>query len=97
MLDKLIKNDEITFNPEGEGRKSKFKLDSSKTPKAIDLIPQDGPGKGKVAAGIYSLEKGQLKLCVHNFGGDLTQRPKEFKTQSGDGLGIIVLERVDRK
>jgi uncharacterized protein (TIGR03067 family) len=93
----LIKDDEITYNPDGENQKSKFKLDSSKTPKEIDLIPRDGPGKGKLAAGIYSLKKGQLRLCVHNFGGELAERPKEFKTQAGDGLGIIVLERADRK
>jgi uncharacterized protein (TIGR03067 family) len=92
----LIKDDEITFNPRGEGRKSKFKSDPSKTPKAMDLIPQDGPGKGKGVAGIYSLENGQLRLCVRNFGGDPTERPKEFKTQVGDGLSVMTLERVGK-
>src|SRR5262249_34971013 len=63
-----IKGDEITINPDGENRKSKFKLDPSKSPKAIDLVPQDGPEKGATVAGIYALEKGQLRLCVPNYG-----------------------------
>jgi uncharacterized protein (TIGR03067 family) len=89
----VIKGDEITVNPEGEVRKSKFKLDPSQSPRAIDLIPQDGPDKGKTVKGIYSLEKGRLRICTPNYGGDIGQRPKEFKTQAGDGLALIVLER----
>jgi len=80
--------------PEGEGRKVKFKLDSSKTPKAIDLIAIDGSDQGKIATGIYALKNRQLKLCVNLFGKDTTQRPTEFKTQAGDGVGFATLERV---
>jgi uncharacterized protein (TIGR03067 family) len=83
--------------PEGEGRKVKFKLDSSKTPNAIDLIAIDGSDKGKTAAGIYSLNDGRFRLCVNLFGKDTTQRPTEFKTQAGDGVGFITLERAKRK
>ncbi len=49
-----------------------------------------------MAAGIYSLENGQLKLAVHNFGGDPAERPKEFKSQEGDGIGIVTLKRAKR-
>ncbi len=97
-LQVVFKGDLVyAVKPEGDGRKVKFKLDSSKTPKTIDLIAIDESDKGKIAAGIYSLENGRLRLCVNLFGKDTTQRPTEFKTQSGDGVGFVTLERAKRK
>ena len=94
----VFKGDQVfAVKPEGEGRKVKFKLDSSKTPKTIDLIAIDESDKGKIATGIYSLENGRLRLCVNLFGKDTTKRPTEFKTQSGDGVGFATLERAKRK
>ena len=94
----VFKGDEVfAVKPEGEGRKVKFKLDPSKTPKTIDLIAIDGSDKGKIAAGIYSLKHGKLRVCVNLFGKDTTQRPTEFKTQSGDGVGFVTLERAKGK
>ena len=86
----IVKGDEILLGD----RKVKFKLDPGKSPRAIDLIPQDGPDKGKTIYGIYALNKGQLKICAPNFGGDLNKRPTDFKTTSGDGLGLLTLERA---
>lgn len=80
---------------EGKERKSKFTLDPSKSPKQIDITPLEGPDKGQTAACIYSLENGQLKLCMPYFK-DLGTRPKEFKTQAGDGRMLFVLKRVKR-
>jgi uncharacterized protein (TIGR03067 family) len=87
----------FTVKPEGEGRKVKFKLDSSKTPNTIDLIAIDRSDRGKVAAGIYALKDGRLRVCVNLFGKDTTQRPTEFKTQAGDGTGFVTLERAKRE
>jgi uncharacterized protein (TIGR03067 family) len=96
---KIVFKGDVVFavKPEGEGRKVKFKLDSSKTPNAIDLIAIDGPDEGKVATGIYELQNGQLKLCINLFGKDTTQRPTEFKTQPGNGVCFAVLERAKSK
>jgi uncharacterized protein (TIGR03067 family) len=61
-----------------------FKLDSSKTPKTIDMTitkmesANDEKYKGKTAQGIYELTKGQLKWCSAEPGSG--QRPKEFAT-----------------
>jgi uncharacterized protein (TIGR03067 family) len=94
----VIKGDELFgVKPSGEDPKNKFKLDSSKTPKTIDLTPIDGPNKGKTFAGIYSLKDGQLRLCINIFGKDITQRPTEFKTQAGDGVAFVTLERAKPK
>ncbi len=90
----IFQNDEVwVVKPSGSDPKLKFKLDSGKSPKTIDLIVQEGKDKGKVAPGIYAFANGQLRLCINIFG-DLTYRPKEFKTQDKDGVGFAVLERV---
>ncbi len=90
----VIKGDRLEIKPDGENRKTTFKIDASKFPKTIDLTVADGPNKGKVARGIYSLEGGQLKLCINLFGKDQTQLPTEFKTQSGDGFGFATFRRA---
>lgn len=82
--------------PTSSDPKLKFKLDPGKKPKTIDLIVQEEKDKGKVAPGIYALENGKLRLCINIFG-DLTIRPKEFKTQDHDGTGYVILERVKAK
>ncbi len=87
----VFKGNELITNPEGKEQRSKFKLNPSKSPKAIDFI--DWGAKGKTVAAIYSLENGQLKLCMPEFK-DLDKRPKEFKTQADDGLIMVVLKRV---
>ena len=90
----VFKGDEIfAVTPKGEQPKNKFKLDSSKTPKTIDVIPIDGQDKGTIHAGIYSLKKGRLTLCINIFGKDPALRPTEFKTKANDGVGLITLER----
>jgi uncharacterized protein (TIGR03067 family) len=96
-LQLVINGDDLAIKPEGEGRRCKFAFDSGKTPKTIDLIPLDGSGKGKTFAGIYSLQNGKLRICINIFGKDPGQRPKEFKTQAGDGIGFATLERVKQK
>jgi RNA polymerase sigma factor (sigma-70 family) len=58
----VIKGDKFTVNPDGEKKGATFKLDPTQKPKAIDVMPQDSPDKGKTMAGIYSLEGDTLKL-----------------------------------
>jgi len=92
----VFKGDEIfAVKPQGEDPRSKFKVDSSKTPKTIDLRPV--AEKDKIVAGIYSLKDGQLKLCINIFGQDTTKRPTEFKTHEGDGIAFAVLKRANKK
>src|SRR5207249_8039647 len=74
-----------------------FRLDPTKSPKAIDMTWLDGHLKGQALAGIYSLEKGQLWLCYAPLSKDSSNRPAEFKTRKGDGLTLVVLERVKAK
>ncbi len=93
----IIKGDEIWLEkPTGVDPKLKYKLDPTKKPKTIDLTVQEGKDKGKVVLGIYSLEKGQLRLCINTFG-DPSFRPKEFKTHDKDGVGFATLKRIKAK
>ena len=92
----VIKGDELfAVKPEGEDQKCKFKLGTSETLNTIDVIPIDGQDKGTIHAGIYSLKKERLTLCLNIFGKDPALRPTEFKTRAGDGVGFAILERAN--
>ena len=93
----LIKADKLEIKPDGKGRKTTFRLDSSRTPKTIDLTPLDGDRKGRHYTGIYSLQEGTLRLCVNIWGKDPAQRPTQFKTQTGDGYVLLLLRRAQPK
>jgi uncharacterized protein (TIGR03067 family) len=93
----VVKQDELwVVKSSGPDPKLKFRLDSQKSPKTIDLIGQEGNDKEKVVLGIYSLEKGQLRLCINLFGTP-SYRPVEFKTREGDGVGFAILDREKAK
>ena len=95
---KFIFQGDLVFSPKtnGEDPKVKFRLDTSKNPHTIDVIPTEEKAPTKLATGIFALEDGKLKLCVNLYGKDTTKRPTEFKTYPGDGTGIgyVILERV---
>ncbi len=74
--------------------KSSLKLDSSKTPKQIDLVVSEGPQKGKTMQGIFKFEKDRLVICLRGLEAAKKGRPKEFMTEADSSLGMITLERV---
>jgi uncharacterized protein (TIGR03067 family) len=92
-LQVVITSDKLEIKPDGEGRKTTFKLNSSGTPKTIDLTPLDGDRKGTIVPGIYSLQDGQLKLCINIWGKDPSQRPTAFQAQEGDGFVFVTFQR----
>jgi uncharacterized protein (TIGR03067 family) len=62
-----------------------FKIDPSKKPKVMDLMPEDGQYKGKTLLGIYELDGDTLKICFAEPGKD---RPTEFSSKNGCVLAI---------
>jgi uncharacterized protein (TIGR03067 family) len=68
-----------------QSMKTKFKLDQSAKPKAIDL----GEDDKKMTLGIYAIEKDSLQLCLNSSG----KRPSEFKTAKGDKTNLFTLKR----
>ena len=92
------KDDTVTFTGDKIAIKSKngdhagtFKLDPAQKPKTIDMTPSDGPQKGQVHAGIYSLDGDTLKICFTEPGKD---RPKELTAKAGSGQMLVVLKRA---
>jgi uncharacterized protein (TIGR03067 family) len=79
----------------GEASFVKFtcELDTSKTPKQIDLTWAEFANKGKIQFGIYKIEDDKLTLCTSQIG---KERPKGFEVKEGSGQSLVVLERVKR-
>jgi uncharacterized protein (TIGR03067 family) len=96
-----IKDGEMTiFGRDYLGRdtkdKASIKIDAGKSLKQIDLTVFDGPRKGQVLVGIYTIEKGKLLICVNADGEDRTVRPKEFHTAPKDGNWLLTFEAVPK-
>lgn len=72
----------------------KITLDSSRSPKAIDLQVVDGPEKGNLYKGIYVLEGDHYKICRHTKPGQ--DRPATFATYPESGLMMNVWKREKR-
>jgi len=75
---------------------AKYKLDPSKKPKQIDVIPTEGENKDKAVLGIYALEGDMLTIFSHD---DVKLRPKDFTYKAGEVGGLVTLRRepVEKK
>jgi uncharacterized protein (TIGR03067 family) len=67
-----------------------FKVDSSATPKSMDVTGTDGPNQGKTFPAIYELEGDTLRICYDLSG---AKRPAEFKTATGTKLYLVTYQR----
>lgn len=67
-----------------------IKLDPTKTPKAIDFTHEGGENKGKTEPGIYTFEKGQLKLILDE---DRKGRPTVFEGKETASYSVMVLKK----
>jgi uncharacterized protein (TIGR03067 family) len=70
-----------------------YKMDSTKSPKTIDMIETEGPEKDKSALGIFALEGDTLQLA---YGLPGRERPKDFTTKADSGQLSFVMKRVNR-
>ncbi len=92
-----IKGNKLSFFFKGEGGKSEEKtatiaLDAAAAPAHFDVMPEDGPNKGKTILGIVALEGETLKLCFNHAPGG--NRPAEFKTAKGDNDMNCTLKKI---
>jgi len=71
-----------------------FSVDTTKSPKAMDVTITDGPAKGAIFRNIYELKGDTYKLCGSTTKGK--DRAKEFDSKPGSGYMIQVLEREKR-
>ena len=84
-----IKGDKITLKLANRDQVASLKLDPSKKPAHIDMIPTEGPEKDRAMKGIYKFEKGTLTIVLARNDGD---RPKDFKEES-EAVGTIVFQK----
>jgi uncharacterized protein (TIGR03067 family) len=66
------------------------RLDSSKSPKEIDILDESGTNNEKAQLGIYQLDGDTYKYCLAPAG---KPRPKEFASPEGSGISLGVSRR----
>jgi uncharacterized protein (TIGR03067 family) len=89
----VITKETLTCQEETQKRVMTYKVDSSTTPKQIELTTIEGSDKGKTSHGIYALDGDALKICFTQPGND---RPKEFTSKEGSKAMSFVLKRANR-
>jgi RNA polymerase sigma-70 factor (ECF subfamily) len=89
-LSLTFKAGKFTSHQNGERRTGTYVLDPTKSPKAMDIVHDDGPQKGKTWALIYTLEGNTLRICGGEIGKD---RPAGFDTKDQPGIVLMVLRR----
>jgi uncharacterized protein (TIGR03067 family) len=93
FLRAAITPDKITLNYVVAGgahtEELKYQVDNTKNPKWIDLKPSN-----QTIEGIYSVEKGTLKVCLTLMG---KGRPKEFASAKDSHRVLAVFEREKKR
>tara|TARA_R110002073_G_C9200088_1_gene558028 strand:+ start:112 stop:567 length:456 start_codon:yes stop_codon:yes gene_type:complete len=71
-----------------------FTADSTRNPGWLDLIPSDGPFKGKKHLSVYEYRKNDLKLCIPKR--PVEERPAKVESPRGSILNLYVLKRLSQ-
>ena len=91
----------LTLGDGKDGEKYEYQLDSSKSPKHIDLtqrsevLSKDSKKSVRVETkvGIFELKGDELKLC-YNDDDESKTRPTEFKSKAGTRMISLTLKRM---
>jgi uncharacterized protein (TIGR03067 family) len=86
-----IKGENFTVRVGEEVFGATIKLDPTKTPKAIDFKPLQGPNKGLTALGIYEVKGDELRICYAEVG---KERPAEFGSKEGSHQSLRLYKRL---
>src|ERR1700722_1814399 len=74
-----------TYKMEAGGKvieKGTFKIDTSKTPYVLDIMPEEGEDKGKTLKGLCEVKGDEMRGCFSPAGKD---RPKDISSKEGSG------------
>ncbi len=86
----LIEGNKITIKDGTRDEVATLKLDPSKKPAAIDIVPEKEGKAREAVLGIYQFDGPVLKMAWAKEGGE---RPKEFASKEGSGVNVMVLRR----
>ncbi len=85
-----FKGGRFDSNMGGQRQTGTYTIDPSKKPKAMDIVPADGPDKGQTRPLIYELDGDTLRICGSEVG---KGRPAGFPAKDAKGLMLMVLRR----
>jgi uncharacterized protein (TIGR03067 family) len=74
-----IRGTKYTLVSRNKQHEIEIRLDTTKSPKEIDMVFLDGPNKDRVGKGIYQIDGDMLRVCRSLDPQD--ERPKEFKSE----------------
>lgn len=87
-----IKGDKYNTVVGQEKDEGTLKLDATKEPREMDIVPGVGPNKGKLLPCIYEIKGDELRVC---YGLNGIARPADFKAEE-DAKGVIMLMTYKR-
>jgi uncharacterized protein (TIGR03067 family) len=90
-IERVVDGDHVVWKRDGKNfAGTKVVLDPTRSPKAIDVIPEGGPYRDKRVLGIYRLEGDTLTICMAEAD---KERPKAFEAPEGSGFMLMKFER----
>jgi uncharacterized protein (TIGR03067 family) len=87
----VVKDDKYTVEVGEQTDEGTVKLDSVKSPKAMDITGTKGPNKGKTFLAIYELKDDTLRVC-YDLSGEA--RPTEFATKENTQLFLVTYKQA---
>jgi uncharacterized protein (TIGR03067 family) len=87
-----VKGDRYTVKIKDKVFPMRIKLDPSKDPREIDMIPTEGDKKDQVHRGIYKLENDTFKIC-RGLNPD-QDRPNQFATWPNTNYFVVTWKRA---
>jgi uncharacterized protein (TIGR03067 family) len=87
-----VKGDKYVVKVRDKEFEVTIKLDPTKKPKHIDMVPADGPAQGKTHPGIYAVDGERFKLCRGQ--APDKERPADFGSWPDSGVFYIVWKKV---
>jgi uncharacterized protein (TIGR03067 family) len=81
----------MTMHSAGMDTKWSIRVDTTKSPRTIDLTLDAGPDKAKPSLGIYDVKGDELRMCHCEAGNG---RPTDFTAKEGSQSTLATLRRI---
>jgi uncharacterized protein (TIGR03067 family) len=93
-IKRIVTDDHVVWTRDGKRfAGTTIELDPTREPKAIDVIPDGGPNRGKHVLGIYKQKGDELTICMAAVD---QARPKKFTAAKGSDWTLRTFKREAR-